>query len=208
VRAEEEAEAEARASCEQAAKAAELEEKPDAEICRELGLPDPETLSPGDDFAAFMARAVPERIRRRALRRLWTSNPALANLDGLLEYGEDYTDSATMVESLQTAYQVGRGMIARAEEAARGISPVEDAEDATETTAPEDFAEEDAERMSGDADADTVTGRAGAGAVEPAEGGQAGAADARSDDPLVENAAPPPPLRMRFTFASDTRGDR
>ena len=34
--------------------AAELEAKTDAEILEELGLPDPTTLEPGDDFAAFL----------------------------------------------------------------------------------------------------------------------------------------------------------
>ena len=66
-----------------------------------------------------MAKAVPDRIRRRALRRLWLSNPALANLDGLLDYGEDFTDSATVVENIQTAYQVGKGMLKHVEELAR-----------------------------------------------------------------------------------------
>ena len=43
-----------------------------------------------------------------ALRRLWKVNPVLANVDGLVEYGEDFTDSATVVENLQTTYQVGK----------------------------------------------------------------------------------------------------
>ena len=98
---------------------AEVEEKTDEEVLEELGLPDPDALQPGDDFSAFMAKAVPDRIRRRALRRLWLSNPALANLDGLLDYGEDFTDSATVVENLQTAYQVGKGMLKHVEELAQ-----------------------------------------------------------------------------------------
>lgn len=95
------------------------EEKPDAEILEDLGLPDPETLGQDDDFRGFMAKAVPERIRRRALRRLWRVNPALANLDGLIDYGEDFTDSATVIENLQTAYQVGKGMLSHVEKMAR-----------------------------------------------------------------------------------------
>ena len=89
----------------------ELETKGDEEILSELGLPDPDSLEKGDDFSRFMARAVPERIRRRALRKLWLSNPVLANLDELVDYGEDFTDAATVVENLQTAYQVGKGML-------------------------------------------------------------------------------------------------
>jgi len=94
-----------------AAEDAELAELSDAEALERLGLPDPDTLKPGDDFAAFMAKAVPARLRTRALRKLWLSNPVLANLDMLVDYGEDFTDSAKVVESVQTIYQVGRGMV-------------------------------------------------------------------------------------------------
>ncbi|WP_306153053.1 DUF3306 domain-containing protein [Roseovarius sp. MMSF_3281] len=113
-----------------AARDAALEEKSDEEVLEDLGLPDPDTLELGDDFKAFMAKAVPDRIRRRALRRLWLSNPALSNLDGLLDYGEDFTDGATVVENLQTAYQVGKGMLKHVEELARQAEAQEQAEEA------------------------------------------------------------------------------
>ena len=87
------------------------DERPDEEILAELGLPHPETLQPGDDIKGFMQAAVPDRLRRLALRQLWRSNPVLANVDGLVEYGEDYTDAATVIENLQTVYQVGKGMV-------------------------------------------------------------------------------------------------
>ncbi len=90
----------------------------DEELLEKLGLPDPDSLKAGDDFAAFMARAVPERLRSRALRRLWLTNPVLANLDQLVDYGEDYTDAATVVENLQTAYRVGKGLLRDPEPAA------------------------------------------------------------------------------------------
>lgn len=75
----------------------------------ELGLPDPETLGAGSDFKQFMAPDVPKQLRSLALRRLWRSNPVLANVDGLVDYGEDFTDAARVVANMQTAYQVGRG---------------------------------------------------------------------------------------------------
>ena len=75
----------------------------------EFGLPAPEDLQPGDAVDGFLRAGVPEALRRRALRRLWRLNPALANLDALVEYGEDYTDAATVVEKMQTIYQVGSG---------------------------------------------------------------------------------------------------
>lgn len=89
----------------------ELDGLSDEEILEKLELPDPASLKEGDDFSVFMASAVPDHIRRRALKTLWRSNPALANLDGLLEYGEDYTDAAMVPEVLNTAYKVGRGFL-------------------------------------------------------------------------------------------------
>lgn len=111
VEAEAESEARARDSAVLQEERLALEQKTDEKILDELNLQDPDTLEPGDDFAAFLHEAVPERLRRRALRRLWLSNPVLANLDELVDYGEDYTDAATVVENLQTAYQVGKGMM-------------------------------------------------------------------------------------------------
>ncbi|MFV1528657.1 MULTISPECIES: DUF3306 domain-containing protein [unclassified Phaeobacter] len=129
VAAEQEAEAaEVAAAARQAAEEA-LEEKSDAEILQELNLPDPDEMQQGDDFSVFLKETIPARIRTRALRRLWTSNPILANVDGLLDYGEDFTDSAMVIENLQTAYQVGKGMTAHVEELAR------QAEEAAATTA-------------------------------------------------------------------------
>ncbi|MGI9569242.1 MAG: DUF3306 domain-containing protein [Desulfobulbia bacterium] len=104
----EEAELEAEKSIETATA---LEELTDEEICQELDLPDPDELEEGDDIKPFLQTVVPERLRRRALRRLWKLNPTLANLDGLVDYGEDFTDSATVFEGIQTTYQVGKGML-------------------------------------------------------------------------------------------------
>lgn len=105
------------------AHAAEVEaataEKTDAEILEELGLPDPDTLEAGDDVSAFMKDLVPARLKTRALRRFWRLNPVLANLDGLVDYGEDYTDTAMVVENMKTSYQVGKGMLAHIQEMAR-----------------------------------------------------------------------------------------
>lgn len=98
-------------AAEAATRAAEQAEMTEAELLEDLGLPDPDLMKMGDDFSAFMGRAVPEHLRRRALRKLWVSNPVLANLDGLLDHGEDYTDAATVIPGMQTGYQVGKGML-------------------------------------------------------------------------------------------------
>lgn len=91
----------------------------DADAMMAFDLPDPDNLSLGDDIRGFMNAAVPDGLRRRALRKFWTLNPTLANLDGMVDYGGDFTDKATVVENLQTAYQVGKGMLRHVEEMAR-----------------------------------------------------------------------------------------
>ena len=108
------------------AAAPEMAEIDEAEALRELGLPEPETLGPGDDFAAFMGRAVPAALRRRALRRLWTTNPTLANLDAMVDYGGDFTDAALASRRVATAYEVGRGMARHARRLAEAAGPLED----------------------------------------------------------------------------------
>lgn len=161
-----------------------LEEKPDEAVLAELDLPDPDSLGEGDDFTAFMAKAVPERLRRRALRRLWLSNPVLANLDELLDYGEDFTDAATVVENLQTVYRVGKGMVRD-----------EDLEPAVEEAEAED-AGEAAESEAGPVE-ETPEPEA-----EPETEIEAEPEPDREPDPEPEILAEPPARRhMRFAFA-------
>lgn len=112
-----------------------LEEKTDEELLAHFNLPDPDTLKEGDDFSAFMSKAIPDRLRRRALRVLWKSNPVLANVDMLVDYGEDFTDKAMVIENMQTAYQVGKGMLKHVEEMARQAAEKEAAEAAEEDAA-------------------------------------------------------------------------
>lgn len=179
--------------------------KTDAELCADLDLPDPDTLKPGDDVRAFMEKAVPERLRRRALRQLWRTNPTLANLDGLVDYGEDFTDSACVIEGMQTAYQVGKGMLAHVQEMARQA----EAEAAAEAGGGGDDVPEP--MALAEADAAPVV------QVAPDEAGEAPGAEAAPAETATETAtateaesgddALPPRRRMRFAFA-ETAGER
>jgi hypothetical protein len=72
-------------------------------------LPDIESLKAGSDFAAFMKDGVPADLRRLALRKLWASDPIFNVIDEMVEYGEDYTDAATVVAGLKSAWEAGRG---------------------------------------------------------------------------------------------------
>ena len=183
-RVRDEAELEIRAAEEQAA----LEERPDEEVLAELELPDPDSMKQGDDFSAFMSDAVPQRLRRRALRQLWRSNPVLANLDNLVDYGEDYTDAALVMENLQSAYQVGKGMLKHLEAMAEAAEKAEKAVDGT------------AEDEDGAAGAETEAG-------EPAVAAEPESLTALPEAPAMEEApiarAKP---RMRFAFADAEPG--
>lgn len=83
----------------------------DAELLEKHGLPDPATLSMEDGVAAFMRPGVPARLRLQALRRMWRLDPVFANLDGLVDYDQDFSDKATVVPGMATVYRVGRGVV-------------------------------------------------------------------------------------------------
>ncbi len=206
VRAEAEAErrlaAEREAEREAARARAALAGRSDAETLAALELPDPDDLAAGDDFAAFMRAAVPEHLRRRALRRLWLSDPVLANLDELLDYGEDYTRGPGVVETVRTAYRVGRGMLGDEESAPAAPGDGEAAtEAATEaTTGPAaQGAGEDRSAIADARAAGTTAGSAG--------GDTAGRVSAPADPAPATPADPPAaPRRRRMVFAFDAPG--
>lgn len=111
VEAEAEAETQAAVARDVAEEREALEEKSDEEALAALDLPDPDGCDDPAVLRKFMSDTVPQRLKTRALRRMWRLNPMLANLDGLVDYGEDFTDASTVVENLATTYQVGKGML-------------------------------------------------------------------------------------------------
>ncbi|KJZ23676.1 DUF3306 domain-containing protein [Tritonibacter mobilis] len=196
VEAEEAQEARALKEAEAQARDAELAERSDADLLAELDLPDPDTLGPGDDFKAFLTEAVPARLKTRALRRLWVTNPVLANVDGLIDYGEDFTDAAMAVENIQTAYQVGKGMTAHVEELARQAER-EAAAQGADDVAP-DVAASDAQE-------DTISpeenAEAAAASVASAEAEEVQEDEIAHSDVQVEDTPPQvTSRRMRFVF--------
>ena len=121
---------------------AELAERPEAEVLAELDLPNPDEMVAGDDFSAFMKETVPAALRNRALKRLWTSNPVLANVDMLVDYGEDFTAAADPVGIVKTIYRVGKGMLPDEEEVVE-----EEAIEVAALPEIEDMVEEEAEEI-------------------------------------------------------------
>ena len=180
----------------------EFEGKSDDEILSILELPDPEKLKLGDTVEKFMDGRVPERIRARALRAFWKTNPVLANIDGLDEYCDDYTDAATVIENLQTIYEVGKGY-------------AEQALDALESLADDDTSTDDELRSEIVAQVDTRLEH-----EEPAELEETSvesdvsdqeAATPQNHSLLLDNSIPeevvtiaPRPRRMRFDEPSNS----
>lgn len=160
------------------------EAESEAEALARLGLPDPDTLRMGDDFSAFMARAVPEALRRRALRRLWLSNPVLANLDGLNDYDGDFTDSGLDGGVLRTAYQAGKGYL-------RQITQERSDDDAADAASPAPSAARTAAMAAQSPEAGETPASAVPSYTESAREAQAG----------PEPAPLPRPHRMRFDFS-------
>ena len=89
----------------------------DQELLEKFELPDPEDLADESDLTQFLDGDLPERLRQMALRRLWRLNPLFGHVCDMVEYGEDYTDAATVMEGMQTAYQVGQGYKKKAQDA-------------------------------------------------------------------------------------------
>ena len=170
------------------------EEKSDEEILLEHNLPDPDNLTADDNVAGFMAKSVPERLRRRALRRFWRLNPILANVDGLVDYGENYTDAATVVENLMSTYQVGKGMLAHVEYLAELAKKKEDEAEQELAEAEENLEEETPNDMSLTASEDEISDQV-------CHEDQFITPEALKEDNIAE--APLKPRRMRFRFASN-----
>ena len=92
----------------------------DSELLKKYELPDPATVEDEATLDQFFEGDMPERLKRLALRRVWRLNPLFRFADEMVEYGEDYTDAATVVEGMQTAYEVGKGYLAKVKEALEG----------------------------------------------------------------------------------------
>lgn len=164
-----------------------LAEKTDVEILEELGLPDPDAMVQGDDFKAFLSKTVPAHLRKRALRKLWRSNPVLACVDGLNDYDDDYLTGSYGQGPISTTYQVGKGMLSHLLEMERQkealLSQIE--EDATSEVSEEHLDSEEQEGL-------TVTQ---IDAMLPLES----EIEMQEAEPMM-----PTPRRMTFHFEDDT----
>ncbi|MCZ4254106.1 DUF3306 domain-containing protein [Sulfitobacter sp. G21635-S1] len=185
-----EAQAEVAAAQEQAAQAQEasLAARDDDELLAELELPAPEDLVDGEQLRAFLRAQLPQRLKRRALRAFWRSNPVLACLDGLNDYDDDYTAAATAGKAVNTLYQVGKGFAAPLTEVLDGIALEEEPEGEAAFAAPVDTL--------------SVPDVVPPAATSPVATEVQALGDQDEPDDMVDSPAPVL-RRMRFSFAAD-----
>ena len=86
-----------------------------AEPSEAPALPSVDELDFQSDYTQFLTKNVPEALRRAALRKLWASDPVLANLDGLNDYDEDFNVVDQVITLAQSSYQPGLGYLDEAE---------------------------------------------------------------------------------------------
>ena len=156
-----------------------VEAQDDGEVLAALDLPLPEDTDDAAVLRRFLTETVPQRLKQRALRRMWRLNPVLANLDGLNDYDGDYTDAATVVPGMKTAYQVGRGMLKALQD-----TPAPVAAAPVDEIAPEPEVMADVVAEAEDMDAAPVE-------------------MAVAEAPAAGHDAPAGPRRMRFSFGAE-----
>lgn len=139
-------------------------------------LPDVETLDAHSDYTGFLKTGVPVELQRLALRKLWRSDPVLANLDGLNDYDEDFSQIGKATEVVKTAYRVGKGYLADSAEDLPDETDAEGQRDGADTSAPES----DAERAE---DADLAQPGSAESASSDAPGAESGFHDVEKNQP-------------------------
>lgn len=84
----------------------------DDELLKKYNLPNPEKIKKEKSLDVFFKDGVPDRLRQIALRKVWRLNPIIRFADAEInDYHEDFTDAATVIEGMETAYKVGKGYL-------------------------------------------------------------------------------------------------
>jgi len=178
----------------------------DEELLAKYGVDDPEAIEDEEKLDSLLQGQFPDRIRQMALRRMWRLNPLFRFADEMVEYGENYTDAATVIDGMQTAYQVGKGYLQKAFDAAEDDAAEDDAVEGDAVEG--DGAEGDGEGMAGaEAEAPEAASKPADSATDEhrdAAKAPTGANDAgQTGDPVPiegESEPAPPPRPSRMTF--------
>jgi hypothetical protein len=141
------------------------------------------------DYSRFLASNVPDTVKYKALRQLWSTSEIFTQVDPFQDYAGDFTDAACAVPpgTLKTSYRIGRGFLSDEEVAEwekLGVPEPEEIARAPEGAEPR----ETAAREDGS--------QAAAGEDNPAEGETAAASIAQTEehveDALTADAAAVP----------------
>jgi len=162
----------------------------DDELLKKYDLPNPAAIEDETALDRFLSGDMPERLRQMALRRLWRLNPLFAVVDDMVEYGEDYTDAATVIDGMQTAYSAGKGYLNHQSGEAEAETAADAADDAAiaEPEAVEGNPTDETAMIDDNADRDSATETLSDTNIRPVD--QA----ASSSLPGQENADALPPL--------------
>ncbi len=157
---------------------------------------DLESLTADSDFTVFMKEGVPDLLKRKALGVLWRSNPVLANVDGLVDYDDDFGSPDLILKTFKSAWQAGRGYLKEEREMP------EDKKDvhlASEPEAVVDAEEVDSgegpDEQAGASDADELSNRHITDAEAPS--------DNQADLEPVEEEEPAPRVSLRKRLMLD-----
>ena len=65
------------------------------------------------DYSRFLASNVPDSIKYKALRQLWSTDDIFTQIDPFQDYAGDFTDAACAVPpgTLKTSYRIGKGFL-------------------------------------------------------------------------------------------------
>ena len=147
----------------------------DEELCARYELPDPENCTDPEQLDGFFDGQVPDRLRQLAMRRLWRLNPLFRFADEMVEYGEDFTDAATVIPNMQTAYKVGKGYMDK-------LLAEQEQADAEAALSVEQVAEQDELKGTGDTDTSEAIEDSSEETTALAESGQQAKPD-QAEDP-------------------------
>ena len=164
----------------------------DQELCARYELPDPQACTEAEQLDGFFEGRIPDRLRQLAMRRMWRLNPLFRFADEMVEYGEDFTDAATVIPNMQTAYKVGKGYLDKI------LAEQKEAEELAAQAAQEsaqESAEEVAEGRGEQDPADELAESAEPASEETGSDGEEGQAESGANpDKTAENEAASPPV--------------
>ena len=194
----------------------------DEDLCAKYELTHPDQCDDPEQLDDFFNRPLPDRLKQLAMRRMWRLNPLFRFADEMVEYGENYTDAATVLPDMQSAYKVGKGyfdklMAEKADaedtvaedaalednaaeavndEASDSANPEETALDEDETNADDDLAAEGNNAETAEDVSESVKSSA-----KPMESASVEEAKANPDEAPIAPPAPPPirPRQVSFT---------